>query len=78
MAENKVYRIYCSKCNKDRKSKMSWVRYLRYMATDRKSKGYQEIDQIFSPTTPTKCIFGHEIDQERTKIINPESPKTDN
>ena len=64
-----TYRIYCSKCNKDKKKKMSWGKYLYYVTTDRKSKGYHEIDSSFVSKEPTKCPFGHEINTQHTKTI---------
>ena len=48
---------------------MSWTGYLYYMATDRRSKGHHYIDSTFVTKEPTKCIFGHEINTKRTKII---------
>lgn len=69
MESSCTYRVYCSKCNKDQKKKMSWSKYLYYMTVDGKSKGYHDIDTDWVADVPNKCIFGHEINTKRTKII---------
>ena len=69
MESSCTYRVYCSKCNKEQKNKMSWRKYLYYMATDGKSKGYHDIHSTLVETEPTRCVFGHDIDTKRTKVI---------
>lgn len=51
------------------KDKMSWKKYLYYVTTDGKSKGYQDIETSLLAAEPTKCIFGHNIDTNKTKTI---------
>ena len=72
MDESLIYRVYCSKCNMEKKAKMSWKRYLKYITFDRKTQGYHEIDASYVREEPSKCPFGHTIDQKRTKIISKE------
>ena len=65
-----IYRVYCSECNKEKKAKMSWGKYLKYITFDGKSKGYHEIDASYVSKVPTKCPFGHNINEKRTTIID--------
>ena len=48
---------------------MSWRKYLFYLTIDGKSKGYHDIDSTLVDVEPTKCVFGHDINTKRTKII---------
>ena len=46
------------------------------MTIDGKSKGYHDIDSSLVSKEPTTCIFGHNIDTSRTKIILKSSSKS--
>ena len=48
---------------------MSWRKYLYYLTIDGKSKGYHDIDSTLVDAEPTKCLFDHDINTKRTKII---------